>query len=156
MEQSKTSKVKIISDTEISYERTFDAPLELFWKANSDPKLVEQWWGPNGTTTVVEKLDFTVGGEWRYVVDGEGFHGEFKEIEPMTKISYTFEYDPFPGHVSIDTGVFEEKDGKTYARFTTKFSSIEDRDAMIASGMEKGMNETHNRLNNLLTNQLTN
>jgi uncharacterized protein YndB with AHSA1/START domain len=58
------------SDREILQERTFDAPRELVWKAWTDPKHVDQWWGPNGFRNATSSMDFRVGGTWRFVMHG--------------------------------------------------------------------------------------
>ena len=52
---------------DLVFERTFDAPRELVWKAFTDPDLVPRWWGPHGTTTTVVEMDVRPGGKWRYV-----------------------------------------------------------------------------------------
>ncbi len=36
--------------------RVFDAPVELVWKAWSDPEYVRQWWGPTGFTCPLAKI----------------------------------------------------------------------------------------------------
>ena len=41
-----------------------------------------------------------------------------------------------PGHVSLETLTFEERDGKTPAAPNSVFQSVADRDGMIESGME--------------------
>ena len=43
--------------------RVFDAPRELVWKAWTEPKYVMQWWGPDGFTTPVCRMDVRVGGK---------------------------------------------------------------------------------------------
>ena len=55
-----------------------------------------------------------------------------------------------PGEVSVETLTFEEHDGRTTLRSTNRSSSIEARDAMLQSGMEKGAAETYDRLEELL------
>jgi pimeloyl-ACP methyl ester carboxylesterase len=42
--------------------RVFDVPVEQVWKAWSDPRLVTRWWGPNGFTAPVVRMDFREGG----------------------------------------------------------------------------------------------
>jgi uncharacterized protein YndB with AHSA1/START domain len=71
--------------------RVFDAPRELVWKAWTDPKYVTQWWGPQGFTTPVCKMDFRVGGKFLLGMkspDGQEFFnaGEYHEIVPNEKI----------------------------------------------------------------------
>ena len=42
--------------------RVFDAPLTQVGNAWSDPEQVKRWWGPDGFTSPVAKLDFREGG----------------------------------------------------------------------------------------------
>lgn len=42
--------------------RVFDAPLELVWKAWTDPECVMQWWGPTYFTSPSAEIDFREGG----------------------------------------------------------------------------------------------
>jgi len=152
---SKNYTLTLPSDTTIVMERTFDAPRELVFRAHTDPELIPQWWGLRAGTTRIEKLDLRVGGEWRWVQvmpDGTefGFHGEYREITPPEKLVNTFEFDGMPGHVAEDAAVFTDVDGKTRLTITSTFANKEDRDAMIASGMEGGAVETWDRLGELL------
>ena len=71
--------------------RIFDAPLELVWKAWTDPNYVIQWWGPKGFTSPVCKMDFRVGGKFLICTttpDGQEFWhgGEYHEIVSHEKI----------------------------------------------------------------------
>ena len=51
-------KAEIISDTEITMHRTFNAPRELVFRAFSEPELVAKWWGQRSSETIVETYDF--------------------------------------------------------------------------------------------------
>ncbi len=80
--------------TVLTITRVIDAPVELVFKAWSDPKLVSQWWGPGGFTAPTIKIDFRVGGTYLFCMrdpDGQEFWstGEYTEIIPLKKISYT-------------------------------------------------------------------
>jgi uncharacterized protein YndB with AHSA1/START domain len=55
-----------------------------------------------------------------------------------------------PGHISLDTVTLEESGGKTKLTTQSVFQTVEDRDAMIKSGMEEGVFETMDRLAELL------
>ncbi len=153
---STTTKVTLPSDLEILITREFDAPRELVFQAMTDPDLIPRWWGPRKDTTVVDKMDVRPGGTWRFVVrepDGTeyGFRGEYREIVPNERIVQTFEWEPMAGHISLETAVFTEHEGRTLLTNRTRFSSKEDRDGMIQSGMETGLRETHDRFAELLT-----
>ncbi len=47
-------------------ERTFHAPPETLWALWTTKEGVESWWGPEGFTTTVRKLDLRPGGEFEY------------------------------------------------------------------------------------------
>jgi uncharacterized protein YndB with AHSA1/START domain len=136
-------------------ERVFNAPRRLVFKAYTDPDLIPKWWGPRYLTTTVDQMDVKVGGKWRYIQrDANGneyaFNGEYREIVPPDRLSYTFEFEGMPGHSVLETVLFEERDGKTKVTVTSLFQSQADRDGMIQSGMEEGANDSQERLAELL------
>ena len=47
-----------------------DAPIELVWKAFTKPKYIKNWWGPNGFTNTIEKMQVYTGGEWIFTMHG--------------------------------------------------------------------------------------
>ena len=152
---SATTKVTLLSDRKILITREFDAPRELVFKAMTDPALISRWWGPRNYTTVVDKMDVRPGGAWRFVhrtADGNeyGFRGEYREVVPPERIVQTFEFEPMAGHISVETATFTERDGRTLLTVRSVFSTKEDRDGMVQSGMEKGLAETHDRFAELL------
>jgi uncharacterized protein YndB with AHSA1/START domain len=42
--------------------RVFDAPIELVWKAWTNPEHIMRWWGPEGFTSPSAVIDFREGG----------------------------------------------------------------------------------------------
>jgi len=143
---------------EIIITREFDAPRELVYKAFTDKKLYTQWLGPKGYTMKIIKFEPKSGGSWRYVhrdPTGKefGFHGVYHEVLPPERMIDTFEFEGLPekGHVSFETAKFVEVPGnRTKLVIQTIFQSVQDRDGMIQSGMERGMNESFDRLDELL------
>lgn len=140
-------------------EREFNAPRELLFRAFTDIDLLTQWLGPRQYTMKVDRFDMRDGGSYRYLHVGDGgdehwFHGVFHGEPSVDGIVQTFEYEGVPGHVSLDTVTFEERDGKTVVHTNTVFQSIEDRDGMVQSGMADGMNEGYDRLEELLAKQV--
>jgi uncharacterized protein YndB with AHSA1/START domain len=56
-----------------------------------------------------------------------------------------------PGYPIVETAVFEDLgDGRTKLVATSLFYQTEERDGMLASGMEGGMNESYAALDRLL------
>ena len=153
---SSTTKVTLPSDLEILITREFDAPRDVVYKAMTDPKLIPQWWGPRRDTIAVDKMEVRPGGKWRFVAtqpDGTtyAFRGEYRELIPAEKIVQTFEFEPMSGHISVETATLTDLPGGR-TLFTTRsvFTSKEDRDGMIESGMESGLRETYDRLDEVL------
>jgi uncharacterized protein YndB with AHSA1/START domain len=139
----------------IDITREFDAPRELVFRAYTDPELLAQWLGPRKYKMTVESWDVRDGGKWRYVHSDEqgnayGFHGVFHGDQTPDGMTQTFEFEGWPGHVSLEQLVFEDRDGKTVLRNHSVYQTIEARDAMIESGMETGVNEGYERLEELL------
>ena len=140
---------------QILTEREFDAPLDLLYRAYTEPDLLVRWLGPRKYTMTVERLEVRDGGTWRYTHSDEagntfGFHGVFHGMPSPEGIVQTFEYEGAPGHVSMDTVTFEERDGTTTVRTNSVFQSVEARDAMVQSGMADGMREGYGRLDEVL------
>ncbi|MCW2898192.1 MAG: Activator of Hsp90 ATPase 1 family protein [Streptosporangiaceae bacterium] len=140
---------------QIVMTREFDAPRDLVFRAYTDPELVVQWMGPRDLTMIIDEYDVRDGGKWRYVSkDAQGneygFHGVFHGDPSPDGTVQTFEFEGMPGHVAMDTLVLEERDGRTLVRTISSFQSVEDRDGMVASGMERGVRESDERMEELL------
>ena len=153
---SATTKVTLPSDLEIQVTREFDAPRDVVYKAMTDPKLIPQWWGPRGSTTIVDKMDVRPGGSWRFVnrgADGSesAFRGQYRELIPGEKVVQTFEWEPMAGHISVDTATLTDlPNGRTLFTTRSLFTSKGDRDGMVQSGMESGLRETYDRFDDVL------
>jgi len=135
--------------------QAFDAPRELVYRAHMEPELLVQWLGPRRLTMTIDRNEVCDGGRWRFVhrdADGHefGFHGVFHG-EPSPDVTVrTFEYEGAPGHVSLERLRLEERDGRTLVHNDSVYQSVEDRDAMVESGMEQGVREGMERLEELL------
>jgi uncharacterized protein YndB with AHSA1/START domain len=152
---SGTTTLTTPSEREILTERVFDAPRERVFAAFTDPLLIPRWWGPRRMTTIVDRMDLRPGGSWRFVshdCDGreQGFRGVYREIAPPLRLVQTFEWEGLPGHVIVETFSFEDLGARTRVRTTSLFHTTEERDGMLASGMQRGLTESHERLAELL------
>jgi len=142
---------------EVFITREFDAPRELVFKAHTDPELYVQWLGPRGYEMVLETFEPVSGGRYRYIHKDPqgneyGFHGTFHEMSEELMIQ-TFEFEGLPerGHVSLDTMRLEDlPGGRTKITIHSVFQSVEDRDGMVQSGMERGVREGYERLDEVL------
>jgi uncharacterized protein YndB with AHSA1/START domain len=138
----------------IDVVREFDAPPAQVYRAWTDPDLIPQWMGPIGITMELIEYDVSPGGRYRYIhrdADGEyGFRGVFHTVVANERIVQTFQYDGWPDDVSLETLTFEDLGGRTRVRTHSVFPSVESRDGMIASGMEKGVRDSTTRLAEVL------
>lgn len=84
---------------ELTFERTYAAPIDEVWKAWTQPELLRQWWGPEKTTIPECEVDLRVGGRIHIVMEGdEGMgkyqgtrwplEGTFTLIEPPHRLAY--------------------------------------------------------------------
>jgi uncharacterized protein YndB with AHSA1/START domain len=139
------------SDTEIRIEREFDAPRELVWEAYTDPEMVAEWLGPRDSSRPEITMDLRTGGSYRWNFGEYRFFGDFREVVPQERIVTTFDWEGNERQSSIDDARFEDAgDGRTRIVILSTFQSKEDRDAMIADGMERGVRDGYSKMDELL------
>lgn len=144
---AKTSFTAEPGKQEVVMTRIFDAPREKVFKAFTDPEALIKWWGGKTYTTTVDQLEIRRGGSWRFLhTDKDGnqfaFRGVYHDITAPKRLIFTFEFEGKPGHVLLETVVLEELEGnKTKLTDTSVYQSVEDRDGMVAAGMEEGATE---------------
>jgi uncharacterized protein YndB with AHSA1/START domain len=154
--------VTLPSDHEVMVTRAFAAPPDLVWKAHVTPALLQRWQlGPPGWSMPVCEMDVRVGGKyrWRYrnveTGVGFGFHGEFTEVVPTTRLCFTEFYDPGDigddmGEGALVTSIFEERDGATILTIVMDFKTKAARDAAFSTGMTDGMEMSYAKLDEAL------
>ena len=105
----------------------------------------------------IEKWEPRDGGSYRFTHEREGhvyaFLGVYHELLAPERIIGTFEFDGLPerGHVILGTTKFEDlPDGRCRLVHQSVFQSVQDRDGMIASGMDRGVNDGYEKLDDLL------
>ena len=95
------SSAERLSDREVVFRRSVDAPRERVWMIWAELRHLHQWWGPAGFTTTTHEFSFTPGGIWRFVMhgpDGTDYPTRivFREIDPPSRIVYENGWD-LPG-----------------------------------------------------------
>jgi uncharacterized protein YndB with AHSA1/START domain len=157
---SSTFKVTTPSDREIQLTRLFDAPRALVFEAMTKPEHVRYWWGRLGDGYSVPEceIDLRPGGRWRFVnLTPKNirvvFAGVYREIVPPERLVFTENYvegpgaNPDPGEEgSLVTTLFTEEQGKTRMTVTARYPSVEIRDIVLKSGMERGAAISYDRL----------
>ncbi|MAM09641.1 MAG: ATPase [Rhizobiaceae bacterium] len=131
----------------IRLERVMDAPRELVFKALSDEKHLDQWWGPDGFTNETHAMDFSVGGLWHYTMhgpDGKDWPNwiRYTEITPPSRIAY--DHGGERGEPAHFRGLIllEDEGGKTRVSLILIFETAEARDATVDFGAVDGGRQT--------------
>jgi len=144
-------------DRTLRISRIFDAPPAAVFRAWTDPELLVKWWGPEGCSATVTKLDLQPGGTWRTSIinaDGEEHFvgGTYQEINPPERLVFTWAWENVevknstPGHQTTITLEFQDHDGSTEMVLTqTRFESTDIRDLH-----DTGWSSSLNCLNNIL------
>lgn len=155
------NKTEIIAEPgkqELFIKREFEAPRELVFKAHVDPEIYVKWVGPRDLAMNIEMWEPYDGGSYRYTHERGGhkyaFFGVTHEVAEPERIIGTFEFDGLPerGHVILGVTTFEElPGGRCRVVHQSVFRSVEDRDGMVASGMERGVAEGYEKLDAYLT-----
>jgi uncharacterized protein YndB with AHSA1/START domain len=150
--------LKTEGDKHVLVTRRFAASPEAVFRAHTDPKIVQKWLlGPEGWTMPVCILDAKTGGnfryEWKNESNGHGFHitGEFVEVTPHSKIVHIermFMPDQTPDN-HVETR-FEPDGTGTLMTMRMTLPNAETREAMLATGMDKGMEISYERLERLI------
>jgi uncharacterized protein YndB with AHSA1/START domain len=69
------------ADSEIVNTRIINFPIDLVFKAWSDPNHLKNWWGPKGFTNTFNEFDFRVGGKWNFIMHGPDKGNYVNEVE---------------------------------------------------------------------------
>jgi uncharacterized protein YndB with AHSA1/START domain len=157
---SKTAVTAEPGVPQVIVTREFDAPPDLVLRAFTEPELLVQWLGPRKYVMTIDRFEPRDGGSYRYTHRDDagnefGFRGVFHGSPSPAGWVQTFEFEGYPGHVSMDTLTLEARDGRTLVRTNSLFQSVADRDGMLEAGMTDGMEEGYDRLEELLASMLS-
>lgn len=94
MSQDKDQSVR---REDLVVKRIIDAPLDMVWKAWTDPKQVMRWWGPKYYTSPSCKIDLREGGKYIFCMrapedqGGQDSYtsGTYTKIVPMELLEFT-------------------------------------------------------------------
>jgi uncharacterized protein YndB with AHSA1/START domain len=139
---------------ELVITREFDLPLELLFKAYSEPEFVEQWMG-----TKVIKLENKDHGSYQFETSHNGnivfkANGTIHAFLPNQKIIRTFEMENMPIGVQLEFLEFEKLTDKT-SKLTMQiiYKSEKHRAEQLKMPFAYGINIAHNKLEEILNTQ---
>jgi len=145
------------SDREIRLSRLLNAPIELVWEVWTNPDHIKNWWGPNGFTNTISKMDVAVEGEWDLVMhgpDGTDYKNKsiFKEIVKHKKIVY----EHVSGPKFLASIEFESQQEKTFISWHMLFESKEQFIQVVKTfKADEGLKQNIDKLNSYVLAQHT-
>ena len=132
--------------------RTFDLPLDLLFKAYSEPELLEQWMG-----TKVIKLENKNHGSYQFETSHNGnlvfkANGTIHSFLQNEKIVRTFEIENMLIGVQLEFLEFSKiSDEQSKLTIHIIYKSEQHRAEQLKMPFANGLNMAHNRLQELVT-----
>lgn len=133
--------------------RDFDLPVELLFRAYTEPEIIEQWMG-----TKVLKLENKKHGSWQFETsDKKGnvvlrMNGTIHDLTVNEKITRTFEMENTPYGVQLEFLEFIKLTDDTSAlNMHVVYRSAEQRDQVLKLPFSYGVNMAHNRLQEVVS-----
>ena len=145
------------ADRELRISRVLNAPIELVWEVWTDPEHLKQWWGPDGFTNTITKMEIRKDGKWSLVMhgpDGTDYKNEsiFKEIIKHKKIVY----DHVSGPRFLATIEFEAQGNKTRIDWHMLFETKEQFIMTVKTfKADEGLKQNVNRMEQYLVTMQT-
>ena len=124
-------------DRTLIVERVFKAPPERVFRAWTDPRILIEWWGPEGMHTPEHAMDVREGGAWRTVMmndkgEPHTVSGVYREISPHDRLVMTWAWeqpDGSRGHETlVELSFAATRDGTRLRLVQRLFESAEARD----------------------------
>jgi PhnB protein len=152
---------KDVANKKLHITRTFDAPVDLVWKAWTESEILDQWWAPAPWKTETKFMDFSEGGHWLYSMNGpEGEKHwariDYEKIAPEKQWHGQDAVCDAEGNINNEfpsmqwTVKFTKTSGGTEVVIDSSFPSIEDMDKIIEMGFKEGFASAHDNLDILL------
>jgi uncharacterized protein YndB with AHSA1/START domain len=124
-----------MSGETLNIERTFQAPARAVFDAWTSEKVLSRWfYGQPGWETPEAEVDLRLGGPLRIVMRDpqkgteHGGGGHYTEIDPPTRLAFTWTWDRDEDRETLIELDFEEVGGATTVRFT--HSNLSDEESV--------------------------
>ena len=117
---------------QMTLSRIINAPRELVFEVWTNPDHIKNWWGPEGFTNTISKMDVVPGGEWEFVMhgpDGTDFKNKhiYKEIVKPEKLVL----EHVSGPRFLFTATFEAQGDKTLLTIVMLFDTAAQKDNTV-------------------------
>jgi uncharacterized protein YndB with AHSA1/START domain len=143
-------------------DRLVEAPRELVFRMYADPAHLVHFWGPHGSTTRIETMDFRPGGAWRLVIRFPGggeieMTSTYLEIVEPERIVFRHgapDGSPDDPHADfVSTIRFDEEGATTRITAHIRFRSVAVRDDAAEHGFAQPVAQSLERLEAYLRQQ---
>lgn len=152
-------------ELDLEIDRVLDVPVDLVWRAWTEPELLVQWWCPRPWTTPEARIDLRPGGEFYTKMqgpngEGGGGSGCYLEVVKHERLVWTGsllpgfrpqaagEGFPFPFTGKL---LLEAQGDKTHYRAIAMHADAAGAKAHDEMGFHEGWNEVANQLVELMT-----
>lgn len=146
-------------ERELVITRVFDASPDVVFQAWTDPKQMEQWWGPHRYTNPVCELDVRPGGAWRIVMrapDGVEYEcgGVYSEVVKPERLVFSNNVYDREGRSLLGKASRRSpsllRARRQNSRWDTRMAGKVSYAAQMLAGMEAGWNQSLDRLTALV------
>lgn len=157
---------KDLANKRLIITREFDAPVEMVWRAWTDPELLDEWWAPKPWKTETISMDFKVGGMWLYYMKGPEGEQHYCRAD-YTSITQYKNYqglDAFcdeKGNINKEfpqtqwNVTFSPSATGTTVLVENTFKEIADIEKILEMGFEQGFAMAHGNLDEYLKAKFT-
>jgi uncharacterized protein YndB with AHSA1/START domain len=127
------------SEDAVVIERTFDAPVDRIWQLWTDPEEFKAWYGPDGVTIPVAKMDVRVGGTRLVCLEMESpdgprqmwFTGQYGEVVEYERLVYTESLSDQNGNVLSPSDVGLPEGHPTTTEVRVELTDLGGRTKMV-------------------------
>jgi len=128
-----------VSRDAVMIERSFDAPVDLIWQMWTVPEHFAAWYGPDGATIPVAKMDVRVGGTRLVSMEMQTpdgpmqmwFTGEYREVVENERLVYTESMSDENGNVMTASDMNMPKEHPTATEVRVELEDVGGRTKMV-------------------------
>ena len=157
---NKTQIVKDFKEKSVLISREFKAPLADVWRAYTESKFLDQWWGPAPWHAETKSMDFMVGGFWLYAMvspQGDKHWGimNYVTIDHNKSFKLVDAFCDENGNINKELPVsngcieFSVTQNGTRVDFKTIYPTESDLQTIVKMGFEQGISICLDQLENI-------
>ena len=145
----------------ITIDREFAAGRQLVWDCYTKSELLDRWFAPKPLVTRTRSMDFREGGHWHFAMidpDGNEYWSrqDYLTIRPIEHYTARDGFSDASGALNpglpqshLDVS-FVDLSARSRVHTVVTYESLENLEAVIQMGLEKGLASTLDRLDELL------